>query len=53
MSTWEIGGLVVQHVGSILSVALILAILSGKKEARATLGWVLLVLFLPYVGALA
>ncbi|MHB8765834.1 MAG: cardiolipin synthase [Deferrisomatales bacterium] len=51
MSGWEIWGLVVQHVGNLLSVALILAILSGRKEARATLGWVLLVLFLPFAGA--
>ena len=53
MSAWEIWGIVVQHVGSILSVALVLALLSGRKEARATLGWVLLVVFLPYAGAVA
>ncbi len=53
MTAWEITGLVVQYLGNFLSVVLILAILSGRKEARATLGWVLLVLFLPYLGALA
>ena len=51
MASWEIWGIAVSHLGNILSVGLVLAILSGKKEARATLGWVLLVLFLPYVGA--
>ncbi len=51
MSAWEIWGLIVQYLGNVLSVVLILAILSGRKEARATLGWVILVLFLPYVGA--
>jgi cardiolipin synthase len=53
VSGWEVWGLIVQHVGNVLSVVLILAILSGRKEARATLGWVLLVLFLPYFGAVA
>ena len=53
MSAWEIWGILVQHVGNILSVALVLALLSGRKEARATLGWVLLVVFLPYAGAVA
>lgn len=53
MSAWQVLGLVFEHLGNIVSVLLILAILSGKKEARATLGWVLLVLFLPYAGAIA
>jgi len=53
VSAWEIWGLGVQYLGNVLSVVLILAILSGRKEARATLGWVLLVLFLPYAGAVA
>ena len=52
MGTWEIWSIVASHLGDILSVGLVLAILSGKREARATLGWVLLVLFLPYLGAL-
>ena len=52
MGTWEIWSIIASHLGDILSVGLVLAILSGKKEARATLGWVLLVLFLPYLGAL-
>jgi len=52
MGGWEIWSIIVSHLGDILSVGLVLAILSGKKEARATLGWVLLVLFLPYVGAI-
>jgi cardiolipin synthase len=52
MDTWNIWGIFVSHLGDILSVGLVLAILSGKKEARATLGWVMLVLFLPYLGAL-
>lgn len=53
MSAWQVVGLAVEHLGNIVSVVLILAILSGKKEARATLGWVLLVLSLPYAGAIA
>jgi cardiolipin synthase len=53
MTAWQVLGLVFEHLGNILSVVLILALLSGKKEARATLGWVLLVLFLPYAGAIA
>ncbi|MDW7709718.1 MAG: cardiolipin synthase [Deferrisomatales bacterium] len=53
MSAWEVWGLVVQYLGNVLSVVLILAILSGRKEARATLGWVILVVFLPYFGAVA
>ncbi|MBI5017440.1 MAG: cardiolipin synthase [Deltaproteobacteria bacterium] len=53
MSAWQVLGLVFEHLGNVVSVVLILALLSGKKEARATLGWVLLVLSVPYVGALA
>ncbi|GAB4272729.1 MAG: cardiolipin synthase [Deferrisomatales bacterium] len=53
MSIWEVWGLIFQYVGNIVSVVLVLAILSGRKEARATLGWVLFVLILPYAGAVA
>jgi cardiolipin synthase len=53
MTFLEFLGLVVEHLGNILSVVLILAILSGKKEAKATLGWLLLVLIFPYIGAIA
>lgn len=53
MRAWNVLSLVVEHLGNVLAIVLILAILSGKKEARATLGWVLLVLFLPYFGAIA
>ena len=53
MTFWQFFGLVVEHLGNVLAVVLILAILSGRKEARATLGWVLLVLFFPYGGAFA
>ena len=53
MILWQVLGLLAEHLGNILSVVLLLAILSGRKEARATLSWVLLVLFLPYVGAIA
>ena len=53
MVVWEIIGIALQHLGNVISIVLVLAILSGRKEARATLGWVLLVVFLPYVGVLA
>jgi len=36
----------------ILSIALILVVLSGRKEARATFSWVLVIIFFPYLGAL-
>lgn len=51
MSVWQLVGLAIDHLGNLISLVLILALVSGKKEARATLGWVLLVLFLPYAGA--
>lgn len=38
------------HAADIISVAMVLLILSGKREARSTLIWLLLVVFLPYVG---
>ena len=38
MAAWKIWGIIVSHLGDILSVVLVLAILSGRKEARATLG---------------
>jgi cardiolipin synthase len=53
MTLPEFLGLLAELVGNILSVILILALLSGKKEAKATLGWLLLVLIFPYVGAIA
>lgn len=51
MTAWEMWGVAVPYLGNFVSVLLVLAILSGRKEARATLGWLLLVLFLPFVGA--
>ncbi len=51
MTAWEMWGVAVSYLGNLVSVLLVLAILSGRKEARATLGWLLLVLFLPFVGA--
>lgn len=53
MTVAETLRLLAEHLGNILSVFLILALLSGRKDAKATLGWLLLVLFVPYVGAVA
>ncbi|MBI5444320.1 MAG: cardiolipin synthase [Deltaproteobacteria bacterium] len=53
MPAWNVLSLILEHLGNVLAFVLVLAILSGKKEARATLGWVLLVLFLPYFGTFA
>lgn len=39
------------HVADLITVIMVLVILSGKREARSTLGWLLLVAFLPYIGA--
>jgi len=41
-----------EYFSLILSIALILVILSGRKEARATFSWVLVIIFFPYLGAL-
>lgn len=53
MSPAELLRLFLEYLGNLLSVLLALAILSGKKEAKATLAWLLLVLFFPYLGAIA
>lgn len=39
------------YVADLITVMMVLVILSGKREARSTLGWLLLVAFLPYIGA--
>lgn len=41
----------IEYFGLILSFVLILLILSKRKEARATLAWVVFIIFLPYLGA--
>lgn len=41
-----------EYFSLILSIALILVVLSGRKEARATFSWVLVIIFFPYLGAL-
>jgi cardiolipin synthase len=51
VTTQEYGSFLAGHVADLLSILMILVILSGRREARATLGWLLLVIFLPYVGA--
>ncbi|NTU59740.1 MAG: cardiolipin synthase [Deltaproteobacteria bacterium] len=53
MTLAEFVALFVEYLGNLLSVLLALAILSGRKEAKATLGWLLLVLIFPYLGAIA
>jgi cardiolipin synthase len=40
------------HLAELISVLMALAILTDRREARATLGWLLLVIFLPYVGVI-
>lgn len=44
-------GYLIEYFGLILSVFLILLILAKKKEARATLAWIIFIIFLPYLGA--
>ncbi|MEC9492363.1 cardiolipin synthase [Flexistipes sp.] len=41
-----------EYFSLILSIALVLVVLSGRKEARATFSWVLIIIFFPYLGAL-
>jgi len=41
-----------EYFSLILSIALILVVLSGRKEARATFSWVLVIISFPYLGAL-
>lgn len=50
--TSEHFGIITAHAADIISVAMVLLILSGKREARSTLIWLLLVVFLPYVGVI-
>lgn len=47
--SWET---LLQYIGNIISFIVALSILSGKKESRATLSWLLIVIFLPYIGAI-
>lgn len=42
---------ILQHIGEIISLTLVLVILSGRKEARANLAWLLVVILFPYIGA--
>ncbi|MDY6820080.1 MAG: cardiolipin synthase [Deferribacterota bacterium] len=42
----------IQFIGHLISVVVILMILSGRREARATLSWLLIVIVFPYIGAL-
>lgn len=41
-----------EYFGLILSISLVLIVLSGRKEARATFSWVIIIIFFPYIGAL-
>jgi cardiolipin synthase len=43
--------LLLQHFGEIISFILVLVILSGRKEARANLSWLIVVIIFPYIGA--
>lgn len=47
----EYQGVFQAHLADIVSVFMVLLILSGRREARSTLVWLLLVVFLPWVGA--
>jgi cardiolipin synthase len=40
-----------QFVGHLISIVVVLMILSGRKEARATLTWLFIVILFPYLGA--
>lgn len=44
--------LLLEYFSLIFTIVLILVVLSNKKEAQATLAWVLLIIFLPYFGAI-
>lgn len=46
-----IATLIFEYFSVILTVILVIIVLSNRKEARATLAWVLLIVFLPYLGA--
>ncbi|MGA1846026.1 cardiolipin synthase [Deferribacter abyssi] len=41
-----------QYIGLIISFVFALIILSGRREARATLAWLMVVIFFPYIGAI-
>lgn len=45
--------LLLQYTSLIITMVFVLIILSGRKEARATLAWLLFVIFFPYLGAIA
>ncbi|RME23420.1 MAG: hypothetical protein D6806_11365, partial [Deltaproteobacteria bacterium] len=51
-SAWKVFALVSTVGGYLLAFALILRIVEERKEATATLAWVLLIAFVPYLGAL-
>jgi len=40
-----------QFFGHLISIVVVLMILSGRKEARATLTWLFIVILFPYLGA--
>lgn len=45
--------LIIEYILNIVAIFLILVILSGRKEARATFAWVLTLIFIPIIGILA
>jgi len=44
--------ILLEYFSLILTIFLVLVVLSNRKEARATLAWVILIIFLPYFGAI-
>ncbi len=40
------------HLAELVTVFMVLVILSSRRDAHATMGWLLLVIFLPYAGAI-
>jgi len=43
---------VVEYFSLILTLILVLIVLAGRKEARATVSWLMVIIFFPYFGAL-
>ncbi len=51
MTSWQYLDLLFKHLADVVAIFMVLVILSTRREARATVGWLLLVLFVPYLGA--
>jgi cardiolipin synthase len=45
--------MIFQHLGEVVSFILVLVILSGRREARANVSWLVAVMLFPFAGAIA